>query len=105
MTTSPARQLSTIQVCAERLGLTLVAEALDLGISARGTSPFERPSLSSWLHRPHEYEAVVWAHVDRAVRSVAHMVELIAWGRQHGRTLVFAMPEADHPLVVTPWAE
>ncbi|WP_329291800.1 recombinase family protein [Streptomyces pseudovenezuelae] len=104
-TTSPARQRSTIQVCAERLGLTVVAEASDLGVSARGTSPFERPSLSSWLNRPHEYEAVVWAHVDRAVRSVAHMTELIAWGRQHGRTLVFGMPEADHPLVVPPWAE
>lgn len=105
VTTSPERQRSTIRNCAEHLGLTLVAEASDLGVSARGTSPFERPSLSSWLHRPHEYEAVVWAHVDRAVRSVAHMVELVAWGRQHGRTLVFGTPEEGHPLVVTPRAD
>lgn len=105
VTTSPERQRSTIQNCAERLGLTLVAEASDLGVSARGTSPFERPSLSSWLHRPHAYEAVVWAHVDRAVRSVAHMAELVAWGRQHSRTLVFGMPEAEPPLVVTPQAD
>lgn len=89
----------------ERLGFTLIAEASDLGVSARRTSPFERPSLSSWLHRPHEYEAVIWSHVDRAVRSVAHMAELIAWGRQHTRTLVFGMPEEDHPLVVTPQAD
>jgi DNA invertase Pin-like site-specific DNA recombinase len=101
-TTSPSRQRSAIQLSAERLGFTLVAEASDLGVSARRTSPFERPSLSTWLFRPHEYEAIMWSHVDRAVRSVAHMAELIAWGRQHARTLVFGMPEADHPLVVTP---
>ncbi|MFB6846097.1 recombinase family protein [Streptomyces sp. NPDC056373] len=105
VTTSPGRQRSAIQRCADRLGFTLVAEASDLGVSARRTSPFERPSLSSWLGRPHEYEAVVWAHVDRAVRSVAHMAELIAWGRQHARTLVFGMPDTDAPLVVTPQAD
>ena len=102
VTTSPSRQRSAIQFSAETLGFTLVAEASDLGVSARQTSPFERPSLSSWLRRPHDYEAIVWSHVDRAVRSVAHMAELIAWGRQHTRTLVFGMPEADHPLVVRP---
>lgn len=105
VTTSPDRQRSVIRLSAERLGFTLIAETSDLGVSARRTSPFERPSLSSWLHRPHEYEVVVWSHVDRAVRSVAHMAELIAWGRQHTRTLVFGMPEEDHPLVVTPQAD
>lgn len=104
-TTSPNRQRSAIQLAVERLGFTLVAEASDLGVSARGTSPFERPSLSFWLYRPHDYEAVVWSHVDRAVRSVAHMAELITWGRQYARTLVFVMPEADQPLVVTPQAD
>ncbi|MFJ5301156.1 recombinase family protein [Streptomyces sp. NPDC088350] len=104
-TTSPGRQRSAIRFSAERLGFTLVAEASDLGVSARRTSPFDRPSLSSWLRRPHEYEAIVWSHVDRAVRSVAHMTELIAWGRQNTRTLIFAMPEADHPLMVTPQAD
>ncbi|MEV0186334.1 recombinase family protein [Streptomyces sp. NPDC050625] len=104
VTTSPSRQRSAIQSTADRLGLTLVAEASDLGVSARATSPFERPSLSLWLRRPHEYDAVVWARVDRAIRSVAHMTELIAWGRQHARTLVFGTPEPDCPLVVTPQA-
>lgn len=104
-TTSPGRQRSTIQHYAEKLGLTLVAEASDLGVSARKTSPFERPSLSSWLRRPCAYDAIVWSHVDRAVRSVAHMAELITWSRQYTRTLVFGIPEADHPLVVTPQAD
>ncbi|MCX5558370.1 recombinase family protein [Streptomyces sp. NBC_00038] len=102
VTTSPGRQRAAIQLCAEQLDFTLIGEASDLGISARRTSPFERPSLSSWLRRPQEYNAVVWSHVDRAVRSVAHMAELITWGRQHDRTLVFGMPEADRPLMVTP---
>nr|WP_232107737.1 MULTISPECIES: recombinase family protein [Streptomyces] len=105
VTTSPSRQRSVIQLSAEKLGFTLIAEASDLGVSARQTSPFERPSLSSWLRQPHEYEVVIWSHVDRAVRSVAHMAELIAWGREHTRTLVFGMPEDDHPLVVTPQAD
>ncbi|MCX4973752.1 recombinase family protein [Streptomyces sp. NBC_00620] len=105
VTTSPGRQRSAIQLCAEQLGFTLIGEASDLGISARKTSPFERPSLSSWLRHPQEYNAIVWSHVDRAVRSVAHMAELIAWGRQHDRTLVFGMTEAEHPLEVTPQAD
>ncbi|MER5535493.1 recombinase family protein [Streptomyces mirabilis] len=104
-TTSPGRQRAAIQLCTQRLGYTLIGEAADLGVSAHKTSPFERPFLSSWLRRPQEYDAVVWSHVDRAVRSVAHMTELVGWGRWHNRTLVFAMPEADCPLEVTPQAD
>ncbi|MEW2299959.1 recombinase family protein [Streptomyces sp. NPDC006655] len=104
MTTSPDRQRAVIQLTAERLGFDLVAEASDLGVSARRTTPFERPALSSWLLRPQAFEAIVWSHVDRAVRSVAHMAELLAWGRRHGRTFVFGMPETGPPLVVTPQA-
>ncbi|MFJ7181026.1 recombinase family protein [Streptomyces massasporeus] len=104
MTTSPGRQRTTIQLCAQRLGFTLIAEASDLGVSARTMSPFERPSLSAWLRRPDEYEAIVWSHVDRAVRSVAHMSELIEWSRQRSKTLIFGMPEERQPLVITPQA-
>ncbi|MFD6998673.1 recombinase family protein [Streptomyces mirabilis] len=99
--TSPGRQRTTIQLCTEQLGFRLIAEAADLGVSARRTSPFERPSLSSWLRRPDEYDAIVWSHVDRAVRSVAHMSELIEWGQKYATTLIFGMPEEHQPLVVT----
>lgn len=105
VTTSPVRQRTSIHLCAERLGFTVIAEAADLGVSARKLSPFERPSLSSWLRHPDAYEAIVWSHVDRAVRSVAHMSQLIAWGRTHSTTLVFGMPEEHQPLVVTPRAD
>ncbi|MGW1783487.1 recombinase family protein [Streptomyces sp. NPDC002143] len=105
MTTSPGRQRASIQLCSEQLGFTLIAEAADLGVSARTVSPFQRPSLSTWLRRPDEYDAIVWSHVDRAVRSVAHMSELIEWGQQHATTLIFVMPEEQQPLVVTPQAD
>lgn len=105
VTTSPGRQRASIQLCAQRLGFTLIGEAADLGVSAHKMPPFERPSLSTWLQRPDEYDAIVWSHVDRAVRSVAHMSELIEWGQMHARTLVFGMPEEHQPLVVTPQAD
>lgn len=102
VTTSPGRQRACIQQRTQQLGFTLIAEAADLGVSARKTSPFERPSLSPWLQRPDDYDAVVWSHVDRAVRSVAHMSELVEWGQQHATTLVFGMPGERLPLVLTP---
>ncbi|MFM9707069.1 MULTISPECIES: recombinase family protein [Streptomyces] len=105
VSTSPGRQRAAIQLCAQTLGFTLVAEASDLGVSARSTSPFDRPSLSTWLRQPESYEAVVWSHVDRAVRSVAHMAELITWGRLQSQTLVFVMPEHNRPVLVTPSAD
>ncbi|WP_330345155.1 recombinase family protein [Streptomyces longwoodensis] len=101
-TTSPHRQRSVIRLRAEELGLTVFAEACDLGVSARRSSPFDRPALSAWLQQPQFYEAVIWSHVDRAVRSVSHMERLIAWGADNARTLVFAMPESERPLVVAP---
>ncbi|MET9146489.1 recombinase family protein [Streptomyces sp. NPDC004042] len=104
-TTSPGRQRAAIRLCAEQLNLTLIAEATDLGVSAHTTSPFERPSLSPWLRHPEKYDAVVWSHVDRAVRSLAHMSRLIEWGRSRTTTLVFGMPEEDRPLMVTPQAD
>ncbi|MFF9495726.1 recombinase family protein [Streptomyces flaveolus] len=105
VTTSPDRQRCTIRLCAEQLGFSLIAEAADLGVSARRKSPFERPSLAIWLRHPDEYDALVWSHVDRAVRSVAHMAELIAWARRHARTLAFASPDDDGPLVIPPQAD
>ncbi|MEU6527924.1 recombinase family protein [Streptomyces sp. NPDC046928] len=101
-TTSPGRQRAVIQSCADRLGYALIAEAVDFNVSARTTTPFERPSLATWLRSPDDYDAVVWSHVDRATRSVANMTKLIAWGRQNDRTLVFATPDEKGPLVVSP---
>ncbi|MEU7718474.1 recombinase family protein [Streptomyces tibetensis] len=100
VTTSPGRQRTSIQRCAQRLGFTLIAEASDLGVPARTMSPFERPALSTWLRRPDAYEAILWSHVDRAVRSVAHMSELLEWSRQCSTTL-----ETGQPLGVTPQAD
>lgn len=105
VTTSPARQRATVRHHADQLGFTLIGEAADLGVSARRISPFERPALGPWLQRPESFDAVIWSHVDRAVRSVGHMSQLIAWGREHTITLVFGDPEETLPLTVTPQAD
>lgn len=105
VTTSPSRQQAAIQLGAGRLDLTLIGEATDLGVSTRRTSPFERPALAPWAARTDEYSHILWAHVDRAVRSVAHMSQLLGWGEDHGVTLVFVMPEEPAPLVVPPHAD
>ncbi|WP_353943099.1 recombinase family protein [Streptomyces sp. HUAS MG91] len=104
VTTSPGRQRATVQYLAEQAGFTLIGEAVDLGVSARATSPFDRPALGPWLRRPGSYEAVVWSHVDRAVRSVGHMSDLIAWGCAQAVTLVFGVPGESGPLIVSPEA-
>lgn len=105
VTTSPGRQRSAVRLHAEQLGFVLVGEAADLGVSARGSSPFERPALGPWLRRPETFDAVIWAHVDRAVRSVGHMSQLISWGCEHAVTLVFGVPEEVLPLAITPQAD
>ncbi|MFI7009912.1 recombinase family protein [Streptomyces sp. NPDC050145] len=105
MTTSPGRQRAAIQLAARRLGLTVIAEATDLGVSARQASPFDRPGLSHWLRHPGEYSHIIWSHVDRAVRSVQHMSQLIEWGETHGITFVFVMPEEPNPIVAPPFAD
>ncbi|MFI7386030.1 recombinase family protein [Streptomyces sp. NPDC049813] len=105
VTTSPGRQRTAIQQGAARLALTVIAEAADLGVSARKTSPFERPALAPWLRKPDEYDAIVWSHVDRAVRSVNHMSELLEWAEEQEKTLVFVMPGEERPLVVTPLSD
>lgn len=105
VTTSPGRQHAAVRLHAERLGFVLIGDAVDLGVSARRTSPFERPALGPWLQRPHSYDAIIWSHVDRAVRSVSHMSQLIAWGAAHTVTLVFGAPEDEPLLAITPQAD
>ncbi|WP_234018831.1 MULTISPECIES: recombinase family protein [unclassified Streptomyces] len=105
VTTSPARQRATVHTLSAHIGFSLIGEAADLGVSARATSPFGRPALGPWLRRPDSYDAVIWSHVDRAVRSVAHMSELIAWGCEQAVTLVFGLPDEPEPLTITPQAD
>lgn len=96
-TTSPERQLETCrELCAQR-GYDVIGVAEDLDVSAGKTSPFDRPSLRSWIGdgkgdpgRVHEFDVLVFYRVDRIVRRLFDLADLIRWAREHAVTLVSA---------------
>ncbi|MFH9432341.1 recombinase family protein [Streptomyces sp. NPDC017615] len=90
-TTSPDRQREANRGAARALGIDLGdREAVDLGVSASKTTPFERPELGAWLRRPDEFDAICFWRFDRAVRSMDDMHELAQWAREHRKMIVFA---------------
>ncbi|WP_457171543.1 recombinase family protein [Mycobacteroides abscessus] len=89
-TTSPERQVAACEeLCAAR-GYTVVGVAQDLDVSAGKTTPFDRPQLGKWLKRPQDYDVIVFFRVDRIVRRLFDLADLIRWSREHGVTLVSA---------------
>jgi DNA invertase Pin-like site-specific DNA recombinase len=90
-TTSPERQREANRGAAASLGIDLAdREAVDLGVSASKTTPFERPELGAWLRRPDDFDALVFWRFDRAVRSMADLDDLIKWAKEHRKMIVFA---------------
>lgn len=89
-TTSPERQKADIQTDPVVVAGTLVAWAEDLDISADKFSPFKRPKLGPWLtDRTSEYDGIVFAKADRAIRSMMDMYELSQWAVTHRKMIVF----------------
>ncbi|WP_431961651.1 recombinase family protein [Actinacidiphila sp. bgisy160] len=100
-TTSPERQRDANRTAAERRGMVIIGEAEDLDVSATKTSPFDRPDLGVWFRdRADDFDAVIWWRLDRAVRSMADMNELVKWAREHGKRLVFAEGAMDFDFSV-----
>ncbi|MFI9444228.1 MULTISPECIES: recombinase family protein [Streptomyces] len=90
-TTSPERQRAANAAAAAGLGIDLGdREAVDLGVSASKTTPFERPELGKWLRRPDDFDALCFWRFDRAVRSMADMDDLVKWARENKKVIVFA---------------
>ncbi|MGW1900916.1 recombinase family protein [Streptomyces hirsutus] len=92
-TTSPERQRAANEEAARSLGIELSPdrEAVDLGVSASKTTPFERPELGAWLtQRVDEFDALCFWRFDRAIRSMADMNALVEWARTHRKMIVFA---------------
>jgi DNA invertase Pin-like site-specific DNA recombinase len=90
-TTSPERQRGANHTAGAALGIDFGdREAVDLGVSASKTTPFERPELGAWLKRPDEFDALVFWRFDRAVRSMDDMHELSKWARDHRKMIVIA---------------
>ncbi|MFE6159799.1 recombinase family protein [Streptomyces sp. NPDC056486] len=91
-TTSPERQRAANHGAAGALGIDLGdREAVDLGVSASKTTPFERPELGEWLNdRSGDFDALVCWRFDRLVRSMQDVYALCEWARTNRKMIVFA---------------
>lgn len=90
-TTSPERQRQANQQAATALNIDLGDRfAVDLGVSASKTTPFERPELGAWLRRPQDFDALVCWRFDRLVRSMADIHAVSKWASEHRKMIVFA---------------
>ncbi|OBI24750.1 recombinase family protein [Mycolicibacter sinensis] len=89
-TTSPERQLAKCRELIAQRGYVEVGIAEDLDVSAGKTTPFDRPQLGKWLSDPTQYDVIVFFRVDRIVRRLFDLADLIRWSREHGVTLVSA---------------
>lgn len=90
-TTSPERQLQACrELCAQR-GYEVVGIAEDLDVSAAATSPFNRPQLGDWLtNRLGEFDVLVFYRMDRIVRRLLDLADLIRWCQEHSVSVVSA---------------
>ncbi|MGW0880407.1 recombinase family protein [Streptomyces sp. NPDC002671] len=85
-TTSPARQLEECRSFCELRGWEVVGVAEDLSVSATAVPPWKRPELSRWLDdRAPEFDVIVFWRLDRFVRRVGDLHEMIEWAEGHGR--------------------
>ncbi|WP_371053928.1 recombinase family protein [Rhodococcus gordoniae] len=90
-TTSPERQLEECRKLCDQRGYEVVGIAQDLDVSAGLTTPFERPQLGDWLeNRFHEVDVIVVYRMDRIVRRLLDLADLIRWGQNHSVALVSA---------------
>lgn len=89
--TSPLRQREAcLELCGQR-GYEVVGTAEDLDISAGKTSPFDRPQLGDWLaNRRGEFDVLVTFRMDRIVRRLLDLADLIRWCQGNSVSLVSA---------------
>jgi site-specific DNA recombinase len=100
-TTSPARQLATTGQWIASHNHESIGRAEDLDESAYKKSPFARPQLGDWLtYRKTEFDIVVWASLDRAVRRMTDMSELASWAKENNKTLAFCSGPSGGALVL-----
>ncbi len=89
-TTSPERQLEACRTLCEQRGYEVVGVAEDLDVSAGKTSPFDRPQLGRWLDDPTRYDVIVFYRMDRLVRRLLDLADVIRWAQQHNVAIVSA---------------
>ncbi|WP_215448600.1 recombinase family protein [Streptomyces sp. ATCC 21386] len=95
--TSLERQLLDCrQHIAERahLGWEEVGVAKDAHISATKSHPFERPELGEWLNnKAPEFDLILFWKMDRFVRKVVDMQDMIRWASEHGGKALVSVKE------------
>ncbi len=95
--TSLKRQLQDCrQHIAERahLGWAEVGVAQDAHISATKSHPFERPELGKWLSdKAPEFDLILFWKMDRFVRKVVDMQDMIKWASEHGGKALVSVKE------------
>lgn len=95
--TSLERQLQDCMAyVAERqhLGWQVVGVAKDAHISATKSHPFERPQLGEWLNnRAPEFDLLLFWKMDRFVRKVVDMQDMIKWATAHGGKFLVSAKE------------
>lgn len=89
-TGSPERQLAACKSYADARGWEIIGSAEDLDVSAHKFPPKKRKGLGSWLERPRDYDVLLVWRVDRLVRQVKDMAELIGWASDNDVALVSA---------------
>jgi len=90
-TTSPERQLQTCRELCSQRGYEVVGIAQDLDVSAGSTSPFDRPQLGDWLeNRLGEFDVLVFYRMDRIVRRLLDLADLIRWCQNHSVAVISA---------------
>ncbi|MFD4858826.1 recombinase family protein [Streptomyces atratus] len=92
-TTSPERQLKECVAYCARRDWHVVGTAEDFESASRST-PWQRPQLSSWLDdRAPEFDVIVVWRLDRLVRKVSDLCDLIDWARGHGGKSITSVTE------------
>ncbi|MGV0695857.1 recombinase family protein [Mycobacterium paraintracellulare] len=90
-TTSPERQLAKCRELIAQRGYDEVGIAEDLDVSAGRTTPFDRPQLGRWLTtRRGDFDVIVVYRVDRIVRRLFDLADLIRWCQENAVALVSA---------------
>ncbi|MET7482457.1 recombinase family protein [Streptomyces sp. NPDC005538] len=88
-TTSPARQELDLRRHAIREGIRVVGVARDLGVSATKRAPWERKELGDWLNnRIPEFDLILFWKLDRFIRRISDLHEVIKWCEKFGKNLV-----------------
>lgn len=92
-TTSPQRQSKECAAYCNQRGWTIAGTAEDFESASRAT-PWQRAQLAAWLNdRAPEFDVIVVWRLDRLVRKVSDLHDLIHWAQEHGGKAIVSVTE------------